>query len=692
MLRTVALCWLTILAGCSRSAPTAAVAPPRHQRPAWLKQGIVMAGNWETLGHSLRSGLSAADEVEEFKAERTEEVARKLKDLGVTLVTTSFYKGGGMKTEADEIEATRQFTQIAHRVGLKVGGYVGGTLLYETLYLEKPEARDWRELNEWGNQIYYPGGQTHRVVPCRNNPGYQAFVKDLIRLGVEDVKLDLIHFDQMGWWIEPRSCHCKYCAAGFRQFIRARYSDAQLKERYGFSVLDGVIPPPFDLFEPPVRIPELINPLMQDWAYYRSASMGRIYGEYDDEIGRLNPEAATDGNPFYSQGSNNGFQSGTDLSQYLQHGDVMWTEDGHHASWTADGRLISKIRTFKQARKMGRSVFMYTGGGQWGVHDPLSPHELRLAEAMAYNDMNLGMVGHVTREGVDLTPPARRYIDFFHGHTKDLVDTESVADAAVLRSFASVEFHPSQSFLSTFLFEQTLIQTKVPFDIIFDQHLKDLKRYKVLVLADQDALSDEQAGLIRDFVREGGGLVATGNTSLLNDWRRERRKLALADVLGMDRPGGALQREFGKGRVAYIPRVEPSVEPPRAQMSYFIDNSQWKLPKNYAELAAAVKWAAGGQLTSEVQAPLSVTAELAAQQGTNTWLLHLVNYDKAKPVGAIPVSLRIPAGLRVREAAVETPDGAARRELAVRVSENTLSFTVPDLKVYDLVLLRFDRQ
>lgn len=651
-----------------------------------------MAGNWETLGHSLRSGLSAADEVEEFKAERTEEVARKLKALGVTLVTTSFYKGGGLKTESEEIEATRQFTQIAHRLGLKVGGYVGGTLLYETLYLEKPEAREWREVNEWGNPVYYSGSQTHRVAPCRNNPGYHAFVKELIRLGVQDVKLDLVHFDQMGWWIEPRSCHCEYCAAAFRRFLRQQYTDTQLKERFGFTVLDGVIPPPFDLFKGPVRFPELINPLMQDWAYYRCASMGRIYGEYDDEIGRLNPETATDGNPFYAQGNNNGFQSGTDPAQYLQHGDMMWTEDGHHASWTPDGRLISKIRTFKQARKMGRSVFMYTGGGQWGVHDRFSPDELRLAEALAYNGVNLGMVGHVTREGVALTPPAKRYIDFFHRHTKDLVDTESMADAAVLRAFASVEFNPAHSFLSAFLFEQTLIQTKVPFDIIFDQHLKDLKKYKVLILANQDALSDEQVRQIRDFVRQGGGLVATENTSLLNGWRRRRPKFALADVLGMDLPGGAAQQQFGKGRVAYIPRIEPVVHPPRAQMSYFIDNSHWKLPRNYADLVAAVKWAAGGQLTCEVQAPLSVTAELAEQKGTNTWLLHLVNYAFVKPVRAIPVSLRVPSGLRVRQASVETPDGGERRDLEVRTRNNIVSFVVPQLKVYDLVLLRFDRQ
>ena len=27
-----------------------------------------------------------------------------------------------------------------------------------------------------------------------------------LRLGVEDMKLDLIHFDQMSWWPEPSSC------------------------------------------------------------------------------------------------------------------------------------------------------------------------------------------------------------------------------------------------------------------------------------------------------------------------------------------------------------------------------------------------------------------------------------------------------------------------------------------------------
>ncbi|MEX2757483.1 MAG: hypothetical protein Q6365_019050, partial [Candidatus Sigynarchaeota archaeon] len=47
-------------------------------------------------------------------------------------------------------------------------------------------------------------------------------------------------------------------------------------------------------------------------------------------------------------------------------------------------------------------------------------------------------------------------------------DTGSLADAAVLRSFNSVEFNPGKCNVSTVLFEQTLIQSKIPFAIIFD--------------------------------------------------------------------------------------------------------------------------------------------------------------------------------------------------------------------------------
>ncbi len=110
---------------------------------------------------------------------------------------------------------------------------------------------------------------------------------------------------------------------------------------------------------------------------------------------------------------------------------------------------------------------------------------------------------------------------YLHHNFEYFKETETIADVAILRSYASIAHSTGETRYSTILFEQTLIQRQIPFDIIFNNQLKDLSKYSVLVLADQESLSDEQTSLIRDYVNRGGGLVATGNTSLFTEWRRQ---------------------------------------------------------------------------------------------------------------------------------------------------------------------------
>ena len=61
---------------------------------------------------------------------------------------------------------------------------------------------------------------------------------------------------------------------------------------------------------------------------------------------------------------------------------------------------------------------------------------------------------------------------------------------------------------------------------------KDLARYRVLVLANAAALSAAQVNAVREYVRGGGGLVATAETSLCDELGRPRGDFALAEVLG----------------------------------------------------------------------------------------------------------------------------------------------------------------
>jgi len=680
--------------------PEAVSSEPVVQRPAWVKEGTAWAAFTEPLTFLLRRGGDSVDAAKKWGADFTEETIRKVKQDGANAVVVNLHKGFGLKAEAADIEAARKFVQLVHRHGMKAVGYIGGSIMYETLVAEEPEAGDWKMVDQWGQPIYYNLEETYRHMPCRNNPGYQAFLQKVLRVGIQDMKLDGVHFDNFAAVNEPNACRCKYCRAQFQEFLRQRYADDQLRARFGFTRLDYIAPPPYsqDTRGPFTFVP-VRNPLMQDWARFRATSLAKRLGEYDNYVHKLNPEAMLRINlSSWWPDANGGFFRAIDLEQLLQHGDMFTSEEANSPHWTPDGRLVSKIRTFKAARIMNKAVWFWEETTKYTQRRNEGPPVLRFAETMAYNDMCLGVITGRDIYPELLTPAVRRYIDFFWQHANDLKHTAPVADVAILRSFASTQFNPAKSNLSTVLFEQTLIQSKIPFAIIFDRHLKDLNKYKVLVLANQDALSDEQVSEIRRFVENGGGLVATEDTSLLTDWRLVRDRFGLADVFGFDQPPAGnqanqpIQRTFGKGRVAYISRIEPSTPPPAPNPVYHIPNRYWTLPKNHVDLAAAVKWAAGDQLAVSVVAPLWVTMELARQPSTNTLLLHLLNFKTTEPLQKVAAQVRVPDGFKVREAVLETPDGEGSQALKVVANGQTVSFQVPSLKVYDLVLLRMEKK
>ena len=318
---------------------------------------------------------------------------------------------------------------------------------------------------------------------------------------------------------------------------------------------------------------------------------------------------------------------------------------------------------------------------------------------MAYNRGCLGMVGGI-QEYPDPPAAQRRYISFY----RDLFDyyrkPESAADVAVLHSYATMAFNNDRPYQSTFLYEQALIQAKVPFDIIFDRHLSDLSRYRVLVLADQECLSDEQMERVRAFVRGGGGLVATEHTSLLTPWRSRRADFGLADLFAVRAPEfvpwprrpeailaiDPVRRRVGEGRVAYLPEVKPAVEKPAAEP---MTSRYWHLPVNWPELVDSVRWAGGGDPLLKVEGPLTVTAELLSQERENRLLLHLVNYGmKENPVVRnLQIDLRSGEG-EVRKVYTLSPDGGENPGLEFVAEGNRIRFTLPRLETYTLVVIQ----
>jgi type 1 glutamine amidotransferase len=80
---------------------------------------------------------------------------------------------------------------------------------------------------------------------------------------------------------------------------------------------------------------------------------------------------------------------------------------------------------------------------------------------------------------------------------------------------------------------QALIEARIPFEMVHDKMLDTgIDQYKLLLLPNIAALSDTQCTQIRDFVKRGGSLVASYETSLYDEQGNQRDNFALSDLFG----------------------------------------------------------------------------------------------------------------------------------------------------------------
>jgi len=81
----------------------------------------------------------------------------------------------------------------------------------------------------------------------------------------------------------------------------------------------------------------------------------------------------------------------------------------------------------------------------------------------------------------------------------------------------------------------SLIEDRMPFEMVNDRLLdmEHLKSFKLLILPNIAALSNEQCDKLRKFVTDGGSIVATFETSLYDEAGRRRIDFGLADLFGV---------------------------------------------------------------------------------------------------------------------------------------------------------------
>jgi hypothetical protein len=269
---------------------------------------------------------------------------------------------------------------------------------------------------------------------------------------------------------------------------------------------------------------------------------------------------------------------------------------------------------------------------------------------------------------------------------------------------------------------QALIRARIPYIPVFADHIdREAPGLSVLALPAVGAMSDAQCAAVRRFVEKGGGLIATGPTSLYTDRGDPRPDFALADLFGAHANGArrpsaqtvhtylrvSSRHEVLKGFedtdiLAFGGQLEPMrvdsgatvpltfipafpIYPPetawmrtektdipglilKGRVAYLpadLDRryARENLPDHADLLANLVRWASGGRIPLDVRGGGLVDCHLYRQPGRV--ILHLVNLISAGTWRG-PIDELIPIGpLQVR---VQLPRDVKARSAQLLVS------------------------
>ncbi|MFQ6083982.1 MAG: hypothetical protein ACE5WD_11595 [Candidatus Aminicenantia bacterium] len=197
-----------------------------------------------------------------------------------------------------------------------------------------------------------------------------------------------------------------------------------------------------------------------------------------------------------------------------------------------------------------------------------------------------------------------------------------------------------------------LLESHIPYEVIIDKDLSNLTRFSVIILPNTACLSDSQVQLIENYVSNGGIIIATGETSLYNEWGLPRNNYGLSYVLGINHPfHGINVNNFDQGKAIFSSYIKGSeyfysVDP----FGYYPDSSSGEKIRNFFLKNIWSLTAAEPILSANA----SRKVIFLPYQGEKEFFIRILNYADVSPKNASPspqngisLSIKVPEGMSV---------------------------------------------
>jgi hypothetical protein len=135
--------------------------------------------------------------------------------------------------------------------------------------------------------------------------------------------------------------------------------------------------------------------------------------------------------------------------------------------------------------------------------------------------------------------PVEELYKWHYSNEGYLRNTENLARVAVVFSQQTARFYGGEQAPAKVEdhingIYQALVESRVPFEMVHDRKLEavNIDRFKTLVLPNIACLSDAQCSQLTDYVKRGGSILATHETSLYDEWGARRADFGLAGLFG----------------------------------------------------------------------------------------------------------------------------------------------------------------
>lgn len=272
---------------------------------------------------------------------------------------------------------------------------------------------------------------------------------------------------------------------------------------------------------------------------------------------------------FYINNMGGGVHSAPNLAQFGEicqwfQGDNQGRNRGDSPVWGAaqQGRVCNAVLDGKMATNLTGA---YTTG-------PIRWREVTksAAEAVIWTSQTLAsglvpyfhVVGGEKGLGEDLRweKIGRDYFLWTARHDAHWVNKKTIANIGVVMGQRTQLFYEPPRDISMQMYTDAmysaLLDGRFLFDFVHEDRLQleRIKKYAAIVLPNIALLSDEQCQQLRDYVGQGGSLLATFETSMYTERNERRADFGLADVFDINAGGPVIGRPGNAN--SYMARIE----------------------------------------------------------------------------------------------------------------------------------------